>query len=322
MLKKVLVTGGSGFIGSHLVSALAAKGYDVTILDNYITSSRPVNFATFPAIKYIEGSILDEPLVARLVKDSDQVIHLAAAVGVANIVESPLRGLQTNVIGSEIVIRNCSNFSKPILLTSSSEIYGKNDAVGLQEISDRIIGVPQISRWSYSDSKAIEEAFALAYHKERGLSSKIVRLFNTVGPGQTGDYGMVLPRLVRSALKGEPIEIYGDGKQTRCFMHVSDAVNGILKFLDSNFIIGEVINLGNPEEVAIENLAKKIILMTNSNSQIRYIDYEIVFGKGFEDMNRRIPDISKAWELLSWKPLKKLDQIIEDVISHEVTKGY
>jgi len=315
---KVFVTGGSGFIGSHLIPVLVDKGHEVTILDNFITSKRPVNKYLSTSISYVEGSILDEPLVADLVHDADQVIHLAAAVGVANIIDSPLKGLQTNVLGSEIIIRNCSRFSKPILLTSSSEIYGKNDAAALNEDSDRIIGVPQISRWSYSDSKAIEEAFALAYHKEQGLDVKIVRLFNTVGPGQLGDYGMVVPRLTRSAIRNLDIEIYGDGQQTRCFMHVNDAVRGIIKFLETDGVGGQVINLGNPEEISIETLALKIIGHSGSGSKIKFKKHEDIFGVGFEDMLRRIPDISKATQILSWVPSIGIDEIIEDVHRFEL----
>jgi UDP-glucose 4-epimerase len=315
---KVLVTGGSGFIGSHLIPALVTKGHEVTILDNLVTSLRPVNSDSSTSINFVEGSILDERLVARLVCDTDQVVHLAAAVGVANIVSSPLRGLQTNVLGSEIVIRNSSTYSKPILLTSSSEVYGKNESSSLNELSDRIVGVPQVSRWSYSDSKAIEEAFAIAYHKECQLPIKIVRLFNTVGPGQLGDYGMVIPRLMRSAIRNEDLQIYGDGEQMRCFMHVLDAVQGIIKFLEIEGNIGQTINLGNPEEISIRNLAEKIISQSKSNSKIKCRSHEEIFGKGFEDMRRRVPDITKASTLLDWVPEKSLDHIIEDVYNHEI----
>jgi UDP-glucose 4-epimerase len=315
---KVLVTGGSGFIGSYLVSALVRNGYEVTVLDNFSTGIRPILGNQSPLFESIEGSILDEELVMELISRADQVIHLAAAVGVANIIDSPLRGLRTNVLGSEIVIRNCSKYSKPLLLTSSSEIYGKNDLAALTEDSDRIIGVPQISRWSYSDSKAIEEAFALAYHKEQGLEVKIVRLFNTVGPGQLGDYGMVVPRLMRSAVRNLDIEIYGDGQQTRCFMHVKDAIRGMIKFLETGGVSGQVINLGNPEEISIENLALKIISRSGSGSKIKFKKHEDIFGVGFEDMLRRLPDISKATQILDWTPSIGIDEIIEDVHRFEL----
>ncbi len=306
----ILITGGAGFIGKHLTRKLTDAGYDVTVLDNLETSSEmPKN------VHFVNGSILDERLVSKLVKSCDQVIHLAAAVGVSNIIDSPLRGLRTNVLGSEVVIRTCSVEGKPILLTSSSEVYGKNASDSLSETSDRVIGVPQKSRWSYSDSKAIEEAFALAYFKEEGLKAKIVRLFNTVGPGQVGHYGMVLPRFMESAILNNDIEIYGDGKQTRCFMHVSDAVEGILLLMKDDRASGEVVNLGNPEEISILNLAAMIVKYTKSSSNLKFLQYEEVFGVGFEDMERRVPDISKAAEILGWKPSKTIDDIIRD--SHE-----
>ncbi len=313
---KILITGGAGFVGSHLTIQLEALGHQVIVLDNFTTSLRVSS--KINSVEIIEGSILDETLTSSLIKEVDQVIHLAAAVGVANIIDSPLRGLQTNVLGAEIVIRNCAKFSKPILLTSTSEIYGKNDSAILHEQSDRVIGVPQISRWSYSDAKAVEEAFALAYHFEKGLEVKIVRLFNTVGPGQLGEYGMVVPRFVRSAIRNLDIEIYGDGRQTRCFMHVKDAVLGIVRFLETNGVGGQVINLGNPEEISIEKLALKIINYSNSDSKIVFKKHEDVFGIGFEDMLRRVPDVSKASKILNWKPFIGIDKIIEDVHRHEL----
>ena len=315
---RILVTGGAGFIGSHLIPELLILGHKVKVLDNFETSSRSLSLEEIGSTEYVDGSILDESLTSSLIEESDQVIHLAAAVGVANIIDSPLRGLQTNVIGSEIVIRNCSKFSKPILLTSSSEIYGKNSASTLNENSDRVVGVPQMSRWSYSDSKAVEEAFGLAYHKEQGLKVNIVRLFNTVGPGQLGDFGMVIPRFVQAAIRNLDIEIYGDGKQTRCFMHVKDAVRGIIKFLETQGTSGQVINLGNPQEISINNLAQKIIKRTGSDSRIQLKSHEDVFGSGFEDMLRRVPDISKANQILNWKPTIGIDEIVDDVYQFEL----
>lgn len=311
----ILITGGAGFIGKHLSRRLTNDGYDVTVLDNLETSS-----GLPQDVRFVNGSILNESLVAEQVKSSDQVIHLAAAVGVSNIIDSPLRGLKTNVLGSEIVIRTCSAEGKPILLTSSSEVYGKNASDSLSENSDRVVGVPQKSRWSYSDSKAIEEAFALAYSKEEGLNAKIVRLFNTVGPGQVGNYGMVLPRFMDAAMRNNDIEIYGDGKQTRCFMHVSDAVEGILLFMQNVNTSGEVINLGNPEEISILDLAARVIQYTNSSSTLKFLQYEEVFGVGFEDMERRVPDISKAAKILGWKPSKTINDIIRDSHEYEVAR--
>lgn len=311
----ILITGGAGFIGKHLSRRLINDGYDVTVLDSLETS-----LALPQDVRFIKGSILNEGLVSEQVKSSDQVIHLAAAVGVSNIIDSPLRGLKTNVLGSEIVIRACSVENKPILLTSSSEIYGKNSSNSLSETSDRVVGVPQKSRWSYSDSKAIEEAFALAYFKEEGLDAKIIRLFNTVGPGQVGNYGMVLPRFMGSAMRNTEIEIYGDGKQTRCFMHVADAVEGIMLFMKNVGASGEVINLGNPEEISILDLAAKIIQYTKSTSTLKFLQYEDVFGVGFEDMERRVPDVSKAAKILGWKPSKNINNIISDSHEYELAR--
>ena len=311
----ILITGGAGFIGKHLSHRLINDGHEVTVLDNLETSLEPPQ-----NVRFINGSILNESLVSEQVKLSDQVIHLAAAVGVSNIIDSPLRGLKTNVLGSEIVIRTCSIHDKPILLTSSSEVYGKNDSDSLSETSDRVVGVPQKSRWSYSDSKAIEEAFALAYFKEEGLNVRIIRLFNTVGPGQVGNYGMVLPRFMDSAMRNNDIEIYGDGKQTRCFMHVSDAVEGILLFIKNDNSSGEVINLGNPEEISILDLAARIIQHTKSASSLKFLHHEDVFGVGFEDMQRRIPNISKAAMILGWKPSKTINDIIRDLYEYEVAR--
>ena len=311
---KVLVTGGSGFIGSHLVPELILKGYQVIVMDNYSTGTRPHEQSVSESIEFIDGSILDEKLVESLIQKVDRVVHLAAAVGVANIIASPLRGIQTNVFGSEVVIRNCAIQHKPILLTSSSEIYGKNNDGPLSEISDRIVGVPQKQRWSYSDSKAIEEALTIAYSREIGLDYKIVRLFNTVGPRQKSEYGMVIPRFIKSALQHSEIEIYGDGKQTRCFMHVKDAVEGLIKVFENESASGEVFNLGNPTETSIIELAELIVSMTDSKSKFRFTPYDLIFGQDFEDMERRIPDISKANEFLDWSPTRNLEQILKESI--------
>jgi UDP-glucose 4-epimerase len=294
---------------------LVARGCEVVVLDNFATGSRPSNLAGSSKIEYVEGSILDENLVASLVGRVDYVIHLAAAVGVANIIESPLRGIHTNVFGSEIVIRNSAIQKKPILLTSSSEIYGKNNDGPLNEMSDRIVGVPQKQRWSYSDSKAIEEALAIAYSKEVGLQFKVVRLFNTVGPGQKSEYGMVIPRFIKSALRNLDLEIYGDGNQSRCFMHVSDAVDGIVKIVEADDLYGEVFNLGNPAETSILELAKLVVKLANSESNFKFLPHELVFGENFEDMERRIPDISKANRLINWSPKRNLNEILLDSIN-------
>lgn len=310
----VLVTGGGGFIGRHLVRALLELNHSVVILDNFVTSRSHEGDRLTKNLQIISGSILDEESVCKLVKSVDSVIHLAAAVGVKNIMQSPLNGLRTNVLGSEKVIRNCAVNGIPILILSSSEVYGKNSSHSLNEESDRVIGVPQISRWSYSDSKAIEEAFALAYHREHGLKVKIIRLFNTVGPGQRHEYGMVIPQFINNALQNKDIEIFGDGSQTRCFMHVSDAVNGIIKIFLSEDFFGEVFNLGNPQEIKIVELAELIRLEVNSRSRIVFLEYSEVYGTKFEDMSRRFPDISKAQRLLKWEPKIGLQEIIKDSV--------
>lgn len=314
---KYLITGGAGFIGSHLVNRLAASDHEITVLDSFETSSSLFSRKTRENVRVIHGSIQNDNLVASLIKENEQIIHLAAAVGVANIIDSPLRGLNTNVLGSEVVIRNCATFEKPLFFTSSSEIYGKNTSDALDELSDRVIGVPQKSRWSYSDSKAIEEAFAFAYQKEMNLEFKAVRLFNTVGPGQSGDYGMVLPRLINSALSGNDLIVYGNGQQTRCFMHVDDAINGILMMLKSDVATNQVYNLGHPSEISIIELARKVIAFSKSKSKIELVRFEDVYGPAFEDMERRVPNIEKARRDLDWWPKIDIDEIIRQSVSYQ-----
>ena len=314
---KFLITGGAGFIGSHLVNRLSASDHDITVLDSFETSSNLFSKNTYENVRVVHGSIQNNDLVASLIKENEQIIHLAAAVGVANIIDSPLRGLNTNVLGSEVVIRNCATFKKPILFTSSSEVYGKNTSDTLDELSDRVIGVPQKSRWSYSDSKAIEEAFAFAYQKEMNLEFKAVRLFNTVGPGQSGDYGMVLPRLISSALSGNDLVVYGSGEQTRCFMHVDDAINGILMILESSIAVNQVYNLGHPREISIMDLARKVIAFSKSKSNIRLVKFEDVYGPVFEDMERRVPNIEKAQRDLGWQPRIDIDEIVKQSVAYQ-----
>ena len=315
---KFLITGGAGFIGSHLVNRLTTSDHDITVLDSFETSSSLFSKKISENVRVIHGSIQNNELVASLIKKNEQVIHLAAAVGVANIIDSPLRGLNTNVLGSEVVIRNCATLEKPILFTSSSEVYGKNTSDSLDELSDRVIGVPQKSRWSYSDSKAIEEAFAFAYQKEMNLEFKVARLFNTVGPGQSGDYGMVLPRLINSALSGDDLIVYGSGQQTRCFMHVDDAVNGILMMLESDIANNQVYNLGHSMEISISDLASKVIASSKSKSKIMLVKFEDVYGPVFEDMERRVPNIEKARRDLDWWPKIGIDEIIAQSVSYQI----
>jgi UDP-glucose 4-epimerase len=315
--KTYLVTGGAGFIGSHLTTHLIARGDKVVILDNFSTGDKNnLTALSSENLEIISGDILDENLVNSLVERVDEVLHLAAAVGVFTIVDKPLRSLQTNLKGSEHVFASANRYQKPIFLASTSEVYGKNSNVPLNEESDRVLGSPLKSRWSYSEAKAIDESLAIFYHLESGLPVRLVRFFNTVGPRQVGHYGMVVPRFVQAALKNEPIQIYGDGSQSRAFCHVQDAIAGVVKVLASDAAIGNVFNIGNNEEVTIKALAEKIISITNSKSSIEFIPYENAYAPGFEDMQRRVPDISKAKQVLGWEPTISLTQIIEDIAAH------
>lgn len=315
---KYLITGGAGFIGSHLSDALISRNDFVTVLDNLSTGNQAniQHLLTHPSFELIEGSILDADLVGKTVKSVDHVLHLAAAVGVFNIVNKPLESLITNLHGTENILEAASKFKKEVLITSSSEIYGKNISGALHEESDRIVGSPLKSRWSYSEAKAIDESMAYFYYKEKELRVRIVRLFNTVGPRQIGHYGMVLPRFVSAALKNEALTIYGSGSQSRCFCHVSDAVQGILAIIDSDATVGEVFNIGNNEEITIENLAHKVIQLTGSNSQINKVPYEAAYNSGFEDIQRRIPDINKIEQIVGWTPKFSLDMTITDIANH------
>jgi UDP-glucose 4-epimerase len=310
---KYLVTGGAGFIGSHLTEQLIARGDQVVILDNLSTGLSDNLSNIKNKIEFEQGNILDKSLVEKLVSNSDYVVHLAAALGVLNIVNKPLESLKSNLQGTEIVLEAADKYKKPILIASTSEVYGKNDKVPLNEEDDRIIGHPLISRWSYSEAKAIDESLAYFYYLEEGLQSRIVRFFNTVGPRQLGNYGMVLPRFVNSALKGEKLSVYGSGEQIRCFCHINDAVKGLLLVMDSDKAVGEVFNIGNNQQISIMELAKKVIEITASKSTIEKIAYENAYPQGFEDMQRRVPDISKIKQVLGWSPKLNLDQIIKDI---------
>lgn len=310
---KYLVTGGAGFIGSHLTEQLISRGDQVVILDN-LSTGLSGNLSTIKnKVEFEQGNILDKPLVEKLVSNSDYVVHLAAALGVLNIVNKPLESLKSNLQGTEIVLEAANKYKKPILIASTSEVYGKNDKVPLNEEDDRVIGHPLKSRWSYSEAKAVDESLAYLYFLEEGLQSRIVRFFNTVGPRQLGDYGMVVPRFVNSALKGEALSVYGSGEQIRCFCHISDAVRGLLLVMDSDKAVGEVFNVGNNQQISIMELAKKVIEITASKSTIEKIAYEKAYPQGFEDMQRRVPDISKIKQVLGWSPQLNLDQIIKDI---------
>jgi len=310
---KYLVTGGAGFIGSHLTEQLISRGDQVVILDN-LSTGLSENLSTIKnKVEFVQGDILDKALVEKLISNSDYVVHLAAALGVLNIVNKPLESLKSNLQGTEIVLEAANKYKKPILIASTSEVYGKNDKVPLNEEDDRVIGHPLKSRWSYSEAKAIDESLAYFYFLEEGLQSRIVRFFNTVGPRQLGNYGMVVPRFVNSALKGEALSVYGSGEQIRCFCHINDAVKGLLLVMDSEKAVGEVFNVGNNQQISIMELAKKVIEITGSKSTIEKIAYEKAYPQGFEDMQRRVPDISKIKQVLGWSPQLNLDQIIKDI---------
>ena len=315
---KYLITGGAGFVGSHLTDALLKRGDSVVVLDNLSTGSA-VNLSgviDHPEFSMVSGSILDSGVVESAVEGVDHVLHLAAALGVFNIVDKPLESLMTNIRGTEVVLEAVRKFNKPLFLTSTSEIYGKNSSGPLNEESDRIVGSPLKSRWSYSESKAIYESFAYFYHLEYGMPVRIVRLFNTVGPRQVGQWGMVVPRFVQAALANEPLKVYGTGLQSRCFCHVTDAVGGMMKVIDSDTSVGQVYNVGNNSELSILDLAKRVIEVTGSKSSIEMVDYAKAYGAGFEDMERRVPDISKMKREMDWAPVLGLDAIIGDIAAH------
>jgi UDP-glucose 4-epimerase len=319
---RILVTGGAGFIGSHLCERLISDGHLVTAIDNFSTgrASNLANLSSSENFILVEGSILDLSVLKPLIDGADYVFHLAAAVGVFNIVDNPLASLLTNIRGTENVLEAAHVTKTPVFLTSSSEVYGKNISDSLQESDDRILGSPITLRWSYSEAKAIDESLAYAYFIEKQLETRIVRFFNTVGPRQLGAYGMVVPRFVKAALANEPITIYGSGHQTRCFAHVFDVVDAVIDIAFAENTIGKVINIGNNFEISINDLAKKIIGETNSMSEIVYVPYEEAYGDGFEDMERRVPNIDLINQLVSWKPKRDLSTMITD-ISAEMKKG-
>jgi len=313
---RILITGGAGFIGSHLTEELLKQGNKVIVLDN-LSTGRYENIEHIlgnDKFEFVEGSILDPVLVDKLSEKVDAIFHLAAAVGVDLIVKKPLESLTTNIKGSEIVLDAALRYRKKILITSTSEIYGKNVNGPLKEDDDRILGSPLKTRWSYSTAKAVDEMLAYIYFKEKKLHSVIVRLFNTVGPRQTGYYGMVMPRFIEQALNNKPITVYGTGKQSRCFLHVKDVIGALTKLINEPKAVGEVFNIGSQEEVSIEQLAKEVISLTNSKSVIEYISYDKAYEEGFEDMQRRVPDTTKIRQLINFKPTYKLSGIIKDIV--------
>lgn len=314
--EKVLITGGAGFIGSHLAEELLRAGHDVTALDNLSTGrlENVSHLESNPNFHLVVGDILNEALVDKLVERADWVFHLAAAVGVELIVKDPIGVLTTNVKGSEVVIEAAYRYRRKILVASTSEIYGKNSKGPLKEDDDRILGSTTKSRWSYSTSKAVDEILAYTYWKEKKLPAIIVRLFNTVGPRQTGHYGMVIPRFVEQALKGKDITVYGTGEQTRCFGYVGDIVKALAKLMNCPEAVGQVFNLGGQEEVSIRALAERVIKMTGSSSKIVYIPYDQAYEEGFEDMQRRVPDTTKANRVIGFKTTVGLDGILKMVV--------
>ena len=312
---KFLITGGAGFIGSHLVDALLSSQNSVVVLDNKSTGnlSNLTSHLNDERFSFVDGSVLDQRLLESTVKDVNYIFHLAAAVGVFNIVNHPLASLFTNIRGTENILEAALTKNTPVFLSSSSEVYGKNTSDSLKESDDRILGSPTTLRWSYSEAKAIDETLAFAYWTEKKLPTRIVRFFNTVGPRQVGAYGMVIPRFVSMALKNEPITIYGSGEQTRCFGHVYDVIDAVISVAFSDKTIGKVVNIGNNFEISMNDLAKKIIEETGSKSEIKYVPYSEAYGDGFEDMERRVPNIDLIKSLTGWQPKRDLTQIIKDV---------
>jgi UDP-glucose 4-epimerase len=313
---RALITGGAGFIGSHLSEALLAQGDHVLILDDLSTGSID-NIAHLKGAKgfeYFIDSVNNEPLLAELIDRSDVVFHFAAAVGVKLIVEQPVHTIETNVHGTEVVLKHANKKKKLVVIASTSEVYGKSNDVPFREDSDLVMGPTPKHRWAYACSKAIDEFLALAYWKERKLPVIIVRFFNTVGPRQTGRYGMVIPNFVRQALAGEPITVFGDGKQSRAFTHVADVVTALLKLVNEPNAIGQVINIGNTEEICIEQLAARVRDLSRSKSPIKYVPYDEAYETGFEDMPRRVPDLSRVKALIGYEPRFSLDDILVQVI--------
>ncbi|HET7184246.1 MAG TPA: GDP-mannose 4,6-dehydratase [Terriglobales bacterium] len=312
---RAFITGGAGFIGSHLCDALIAKGFDVTILDDLSTGSisNIRHLKANPHFHYVIDTVMNRSLLAELVDECDVVFHLAAAVGVRLIVESPVRTLNTNVRATELVLETAAKKKRKVLITSTSEVYGKSNKIPFQEDDDLVMGPPVRGRWSYACSKAIDEFLAIAYNRERNLPVVIVRLFNTVGPRQTGHYGMVLPRFVQQALSGLPITVYGDGTQTRCFGWVGDVVKALVRLVEEPKAEGEIFNIGSDEEVSIAELAEVVTVVTGSESAVEFLSYEEAYGSGFEDMMRRVPDLSKIHQLIGYRPTKTLADIVAAV---------
>lgn len=322
---RYLITGGAGFIGSHVADALVARGDQVVILDD-LSTGRTENLRDLlegdhsDAAEFHSGSVLNYSVVEELMRRAEVVVHLAASVGVQLIVSKPLETLLNNVRGTEIVLDAASRAGRKVLVASTSEIYGKNAAGPLHEDSDRILGSPFKARWAYSTSKAVDEIFAFEYWRQRGLPTVVARLFNCSGPRQTGAFGMVIPRFVNQALAGEDLTIFGDGTQSRCFCHVHDTVEALLRLLDTDDALGDVFNIGSQNEISIKALAELVIALTGSSSGVRFVPYNEAYEPGFEDMERRLPDIGKIGRLTGWTPKRSLEQIVRDVIRHEMDR--
>ncbi len=315
---KILITGGAGFIGSHLAEKLLGEGHEVRVIDN-LSTGRLENIETFkdmPKFHFTIGSILNRELMEQLIKGCDQVYHLAAAVGVKYIIENPLLSLKTNIVGTDNVLELCNKYKAKVLITSTSEIYGKSENVPFAEQDDRLLGSTHISRWGYSCSKAIDEFLALAFYREKKLPVVIVRCFNTVGPRQSGQYGMVLPKFIKAALLDQPIIVYGSGEQTRCFADAADVVEAFVKLMDTPACAGEIFNVGTTESISIKDLAIKVKEMCGSKSRIEYMSYADAFEEGFEDMMNRMPDLSKIANAIGYKPKYTLDDIITRMIQY------
>jgi UDP-glucose 4-epimerase len=313
---RVLITGGAGFIGSHLSDAYLQRGDEVFIVDDLSTGSieNIRHLKDHPGFHYTIDNVANQPVTAELVDQCDVIFHLAAAVGVKLIVESPVRTIETNVHGTEVVLSLANKKKKKVLIASTSEVYGLSAEIPFREDGNLVMGATTKGRWSYACSKAIDEFLALAYWREKKLPTTVVRLFNTVGPRQTGQYGMVIPTFVKQALAGRPITVYGSGKQSRCFCHVGDVIGGLMKLMDTDAAVGEVFNVGSNQEITILDLAKRVKELANSESEIVFVPYDEAYEEGFEDMPRRIPDISKVNKLVGFKPAMELDGILKSVI--------
>jgi len=312
---KILITGGAGFVGSHLADRLIMDGHEITVIDDLSTGrySNVAHLEGRDGFRLIIDTVLNQPLMEELIRESDRVYHMASAVGVRLIMEQPVKTIETIFHGTDVVLKFSSRYRKRVLIPSTSEVYGKGASIPFSEGDDLLTGATDKHRWAYACAKTLDEFLALAHWKETQLPVVVVRLFNTVGPRQTGQYGMVVPRFVHAAMRNEPVTVHGDGTQSRCFGHVSDVVEGLAKMLETPECFGQVINLGNDEETSIMGLADRAITLTGSSSEVRFVPYEDVYGDGFEDMRRRVPNLEKARRLVGYKPTRTLDDIINDV---------